>query len=293
MPCSTICRKALVATALLLTGVTAGAQQTEPAKPEIVHLYTSENRALAMLRVGDSIPLPVVFDTGTNSNLVDLAVAKRLDLPNTGSSKSVDGSTGKPVPGYNSVLRNARLGGIPIRDAETSVLAFNGTDEVGIFGPNSWPERLVEMDGPRSRLVIHPKTIQTIPTGEAMPYLGTGGAALPSAVLQIDGQAIPAILDSGNDAYIILPTAYKDRLALEAPPVASGYATSAAGRQPILKARLAGTVRMGNVTIVRPKVVFMAGGRPNVGLPVLRRIKIVYDPSASRSWIISPPVTIE
>ena len=269
------------------------AQEKSPDKPRIVQLFTSENRVLAMLRVGDATPFPVVFDTGTNGNLVDLLVAQRLNLTNTGPSKSIDGGTGKPVPGYNSFLKNARIGGVPIADDEVSVLAFDGTNEVGIVGPNSWPGELVEMDGPRSRLTILPKTAATTPVGEGTPYLGDGGSALPSVVLRVEGQEIPAILDSGNDATIILPMEYKDRLTLEAPPVAAGFATSAAGRQPILKARLAGNVRMGNVTIVRPTVTFKAVGRPNVGLPVLRRIKVVYDHSASRSWIVSPPTVVE
>lgn len=103
---------------------------------------------------------------------------------------------------------------------------------------------------------------------------------------------VPAILDSGNDAAIILPTAYKDKLALDAAPRAVGFAVSAAGRQPILKARLAGSVRIGGVTVVKPPVYFMEGGRPNIGLPILRRIKVVYDHTGSQSWITST-TTIE
>lgn len=130
------------------------AQDVPPEKPAIVHLYMSETRALAMLRIGDATPMPIVFDTGTNGNLVDMTVADHLGLPNTGPSPSIDGSTGKPVPGHDSFIRNARLGGVPIRDARATALRYDEPDEVGIFGPNSWPGSLVEIDGPRSRLLI-------------------------------------------------------------------------------------------------------------------------------------------
>jgi hypothetical protein len=158
---------------------------------------------------------------------------------------------------------------------------------IGIFGPNSWPDSYVEMDGPHSRLVIRSKQGAATPAGTAMPYLGDGGAALPSATLDFGTVRVPAILDSGNDAPIILPSAYRTRLALEAQPVVAGYAVSATGRQPITKARLAGSVRIAGVTLTRPEVYFMDGGRPNIGLPVLRRIKVTYDHGGKRSWIAS------
>ena len=285
---------ALIAASFGATDATSGTSPASAApKPEIIQLYMAERRALVMLRVGDAAPVPVVFDTGTNGNLVDTGVAARLNLPHVGPSEAIDGSTGKPVPGYRTTMRGARLGGIPIADGDATVLAYDLPDEVGIFGPNSFPGRLVEMDGPRSRLLVRDKNPGVVPAGEGTPYLGDGGAALPSAVLDFGGLAVPAILDTGNDSAIILPTAYKDKLLLEAPPVVVGHAVSAAGKQPILQARLAGKVQIGNVTLVKPRIMFMDGGRPNVGLPVLRRIKVVYDHSGSRSWIVSPPTTIE
>jgi hypothetical protein len=41
------------------------------------------------------------------------------------------------------------------------------------------------------------------------------------------------------------------------------------------------------VAIENPEIRFMEGGRPNIGLPVLRRITVVYDHGGSRSWILS------
>jgi Aspartyl protease len=261
---------------------------TMTAPRQVIPLYMSATRALVMLRIGDNAPVPVVFDTGTNGNLVDLKLATRLGLPKTGPSQSIDGSTGKPVPGYESFIKGARLGGIAIVDASATAMAYDETDEIGIFGPNSFPDRLVEMDGPKSRLVIRPKTASTLPIGPGTPYLGKGGDALPSATLDFGKLKVPAILDSGNDVPIILPLSYADKLDLQAPPVPIGFAVSAAGRQPILKARLKGSLRIANVTLEQPEIRFMAGGRPNIGLPILRRLSVVYDHSGSRSWINVP-----
>lgn len=278
------------------TGPKAGpdkATQTAGADRVMIPLYLSSKRALVMLRVGDYPPVPVVFDTGTNGNLIDLGLAGRLGLPKTGPSPSIDGSTGKPVPGYDTFITGARLGGILIADARATAITYNQPDEVGIFGPNSFSGSLVCLDGPRSRLIIQPKSGQTIPSGPPIPYLGEGGAALPSAVLDFGGIKVTAILDSGNDSPIILPMIYKDTLSLEAAPVQIGFAVSAAGRQPIYRAWLRGGVRVAGVKLDRPEVYFMEGSRPNIGLPILRQLKVVFDPAGSRDWVlpaeVSPP----
>lgn len=273
---------------------TAPTAATTTPQRNVVFLYMSATRALVMLRIGDNSPVPVVFDTGTNGNVVDLKLAARLKLPNTGPSPSIDGSTGKPVPGYDSFIKGAWLGGVAIVDARATAADFDDTDEIGVFGPNSWPDRLVRMDGPKSRLVILPKTASTLPDGPGTPYLGEGGSALPSATLDFGKLKVPAILDSGNDSSIILPLSYVNKLDLQAAPVQIGFAVSAAGRQPILVARLKGSVRIGPATLEQPEIHFMEGGRPNIGLPVLRRLSVVYDHSGSRSWIVPQiPITVQ
>jgi|GEM_PF-567989 len=255
-----------------------------PVKREIIPLYMSERRMMVMLRLGDSLPLPVVFDTGTNGNLVDLKVADRLHLPNTGPSPSVDGDTGKPVPGYDTFLKNASISGIAIQDARATAFAYEIPDEAGVVGPNSFPNKLVRMEGARSRLVLLPKTTDTIPHCEAFPYEAD---ALPSAILEIGDLKITAMLDSGNDSSIILPMEYIKKLPLVAVPVPIGYAVSAAGKQPILSAHLKGTVKIGDVTLDGPEIIFMAGGKPNVGLPILRKLTVVMDPTEGRDWVLS------
>lgn len=170
---------ALLAAAILCAG---GAHAAEPVvkenAPDRIPLYLSDTRVLVMLRIGEAPPMPVMFDTGTNGNLVDMAVAKVYKLPNTGPSPSIDGSTGLPVPGHDSFIANARLGGVPIKDARASVLDYQQQDEAGIFGPNSFPGRLLEMDGPRSVLLSYPMNPATLPSQPASPYLGEGGGGV-------------------------------------------------------------------------------------------------------------------
>jgi len=262
----------------------ASKSSTVPVKRQIIPLYMSDLRMLVVLRVGNSLPLPVVFDTGSNGNLVDLKVADQLHLPNTGPSPSVDGSTGKPVPGYDTFLRTASIGGVAIEDGRATAFAYEVPDEAGVVGPNSFPNKLVRMEGARSRLVLLPKTADTIPHCKANPY---GATALPSAILEIGDLKIAALLDTGNDSSIILPMEYIHKLSLVAAPVPIGYATSVAGKQTIFSANLKGTAKLGSVTLDGPQIIFMSGGTPNVGLPILRQLTVVMDPTEGRDWVLS------
>jgi predicted aspartyl protease len=251
-----------------------------------IPLYMSSNRALVMLRVGDHAPVPVVFDSGTNGNLIDLKLADRLSLPNTGASPSVDGSTGKPVPGHDTFIKGARLGGVAIVDARATAFNYDLTDEVGIFGPNSFPDKLVRFDGPGSHLVVSDKTPNNLPQGKAVPYLGAAEDALPSAILDFGDLKVQAILDTGNDSTILLPMSYASRLSLAAPPTKKGYAISAAGKQAIFSSRLKGTVTIGSIKLDGPEILFMEGGRANIGLPVLRQLTVIFDPTDKIDWVL-------
>ena len=264
------------------------AQAQEP--PTIIPLFQSQDRVLVMLTVGDHPPMPAVFDTGTNGNVIDMGVADRLGLEHRGASRSIDGSTGLPVPGFETFIAAASLGGAPIPDARATAMAFSFPNEVAIIGPNSFPGQYVVMDLARSRLVILNKD-QSPATDEGAPYLGEGGGALPSLMLMIGGRAIPAILDSGNNSDFLLPLAMAADLPLEAAPVVIGLTTSAAGTQDLYEARLAGDISVGDVVFSRPRVRFIEGGRPNIGMPVLRRLKLMFDPVEKRTWILASPAT--
>ena len=105
-----------------------------------IPLYVSDGRALLMMRINGGHPAPVVFDTGTNGNLIYKSYADDIGMPNVGPSQSRDGSTGLMVPGYTTSLKGVTLGGYAITEGPATVFEFRDEDEVGIFGPNSSPE---------------------------------------------------------------------------------------------------------------------------------------------------------
>lgn len=278
---------AAVLSAPLAASLTHPARAQAPA-PETITLFQSNDRVLVMLTIGDHPPMPAVFDTGTNGNIIDMDIAAKLGLENKGASRSVDGSTGRPVPGFETFITKASLGGVAIQDARATAMAFNHANEVAIIGPNSFPGQYVVMDLGKSRLTLF--TPENAPqAGAAVPYLGEGGAALPSLNIELEGRTIPAILDTGNTSDFLLPLSLAKGLPLESELAVIGYATSAAGVQDVYEARLGEDITVAGVVFHRPKIRFIEGGRPNIGMPVLRQLKLMFDPVERRTWVIAPP----
>jgi hypothetical protein len=78
----------------------AAAQPAAPAAPPATAaregafpIYMSSTRPLAVVRVG-GLPAPVVFDTGTTSNGLDLQFVAAAGLRQLGTSSVLDGATG-------------------------------------------------------------------------------------------------------------------------------------------------------------------------------------------------------
>jgi len=269
-----------------LSGGLASAQVSPtPPAPALIPLYVSDGRALLMMRINGGHPSPVVFDTGTNGNLLYKSYADDLGLPNVGPSRSVDGSTGLPVPGYTTSLTGVTLGGYAVSEAPATVFEYHEEDEVGIFGPNSFPGKLVEMDLAKGQLrIIEPGT-PLHPQDPGEPY--SADEQLPVVRLELPGASVEATLDTGNDSAFLLPLSLASQIKLKGEPKRIGIARSAAGTQPVYEAVADGPVRVGGVIVDQPTLRFIEGGTANVGLPTMRRFKFVFDPTNGQTWVLA------
>lgn len=277
----------MVALAMILSANRSGLAQ-KPSRE--LRIWQSSGRVLTTLRIAGSEPVPVVFDTGTSGNIIDRKLAARLGLPNLGPSTAVDGSLGKPVVGFLTEVKGASLGNVSINAGRANAIDYDLPNEKGIFGPNSFPDKLVRMDLGRESILVADKSMSTLPKGPGIPYIGKGDDALPSVIVDFGAIHIAAELDTGNNEAIILPLSLAKALSLEGELKKVGEATSAAGKQPLFGARLKGAVKIGPLILDRPNILFIEGGQPNVGLPIARQLVIVFDPSEKRSWLVSSRV---
>jgi hypothetical protein len=128
-----------------------------------LHISQSPGRVLTTLKVAGNDPVPVVFDAGTSGNIIDRKLAAKLGLPNLGPSTAIDGSLGKPVPGFLTEVMGASLGNLSIDAGYANAIDYDLPNEKGIFGPNSFPEKLVQLDLSRRSILVEPKTAATLP----------------------------------------------------------------------------------------------------------------------------------
>lgn len=260
------------------------AQTASPSSEQSVQtfpLFSSGNRTIVVARFNESTPVPLVFDTGTNGNIVDSIYAAQISLPNVGPSESVDGATGRPIPGYTTRLVGLTIGRAVVADGPATVIDFKRRDSVGVIGPNSFPGRLTEIDFAHSRVRILPDTADNRPTGPAVGHLDE----LPAVTVGLPGQTITALVDTGNDQPLSFPLSMAASLPLKAPPVRNGITRSAGGQQASYQAQIIGEVRIGSVVLQSPMVSFEENGLPNVGMPVLRQMLIVIDHTGQRTWL--------
>ena len=251
----------------------------------IMPLYISTNRMLVMLRVGGMGPFPVVFDTGTDGNVLDLNLSNKLALPHSGPSQSIDG-TGTHVPGYETFIKGATVSGVMLLDGRATVAPYDLPDEVGIFGPNSFSGKLIRVEGTKNRVVVVPKNSGTIPHCTANPYVEVDGGLLPSVKLTIDGRSYVAEVDTGNNSALDLPSSLIPSLALQSPPVKIGTSVGASGTQDVYRGILTGSLKIGGVSQdSRRQVNFLSHTIPNVGLQILRGTTLVLDPAERRDWL--------
>jgi hypothetical protein len=277
--------------------VSCGVASSEPAstpvppataaREGVLPIYMSNTRPLAMIRIGD-LMAPVVFDTGTTSNALDRDFVTTARLRQLGTSSVLDGATGVHIPAVSISLAGATINGLSLGNATGDAYDYPSEDAIGVIGPNLFPGSLVYLELGWNRVRLRDKSVSAAPTGPSTPYVGPPDDSLPATDVELPGGVtVRAIMDSGATFSFALPLEMVDRLPLESPPQLIGRAISVSGEQPVYRARLRGSVRIGPVTLVDPDVEFF-GRDTVVGLPILRQMIVVLDPEARRSWILTP-----
>jgi hypothetical protein len=267
----------------VLAAANAMPADAAPAPSEIVPLYISTTRPLAMLTIGDSPPMPVVFDTGTTENILDVALAKDAKLKVVGSFNLVDDASKKSVEVPTAAAPDARFSGVSLDTKVVRLLDYRSGDEVGIFGPYSFGKRYVVVEAGLNRLRIIAKDSGFVPPGPGHAYKED----IPAAEIRIAGKVYDAVLDSGHDSALSLPADSVKSFPLKAPAKIVGKAASALAVQDVLGGELVGSVDIGPYSLTDPTVSFF-DTVINVGFPVIRKLTIVLDPANKLSWVLDP-----
>ena len=268
----------------------AAATMTQPRElPTIgvVPIYLSGRRSLAMVRVGDHPPAPVVFDTGTTGNSLDTDFSEHLQLTYDPSvNVEVGDGTGKSFIAKEANIPVASLGGVPISEKTAAVYPYKERDVVGIYGPGSFAGKHVLLDLGNGRVIVQDKRALGANVPEGTPY----ARRLPAINVELPGGAtVSALLDTGSDSVLLLPEEMARKLPLRGPLRIAGQLKTVTGQRPFYEGDLDGEVRIGKVVLKNPTIKF-SGKNANVGLPIIRQLLIMLDPEKQTSWVVDPPV---
>lgn len=279
-------------------GATSPRKVEARSKAGAFSVFLSGERVIAMIRSASRAPIPVVFDTGSSGNAIDIGIAKSLGLKRVPHHivKVVDGATGKGFDASDYIMPEISIGGMSIGDRQVSGYPWVEDSAAGIFGPDLFSGQMMLLDLTATRVRVFDKAGFITPAHAPSPYLGAKGDGVPAVEILLPSRnggdpafTVVGKLDSGNNSALKLPADYVDRLPLMRPPTIMGRTTSVSGSRDVMGGQIKGTVKIASIALRDPEVIF-DGLTPNVGLPVVRQLRILLDPAAQQGWLLEKTV---
>lgn len=276
---------AFAAVMLAACGAPARSQEAES-----LVLDLTGPRPTAQLSIGGGAPVTAIVDTGAGASVLSTAYAATLGLPRQGSVQAA-GPGGKPTQGWLTHIPEGVLGGAhfsgPLAVVLDIPLPLPGI--AAVVPPDVFKGRIVRFDFPNGLAEVVPATAAAVPAGPGHPYTGARtilaavGAVLPG------GETVDLRVDTGSDAFLSLPYEFAARLPLSTPLTPTKPARLVGIVHPAFMARVAGTVKVGDVVLQDPEIRFLQGGaEPSVGFAFLRNTVLVLDPAKRLTWVLPP-----
>lgn len=264
----------------------AAALAAAPLSPTgTIALAQSDHRVFVMMRIGRDEIVPMIFDTGSDGHSIDRSLVARHRLRTVGTTVEIDGSTQQRRTLPTVAIPDVSLGGLRVGTVDAVALDYDRDDAMGIVSSEMFAGRMLMIDLAHNRAQVLDKATAALPAGPATPYEG----ALPATRLTLpDGTTLAAELDTGYNGALSLPVSMLGKVKLVAPATVVGRFHSINSDGEVMGGRIAGRVQIGPITLDNPEVVFL-GEVANVGLPVIRRGRLLLDSANRRSWFLADP----
>lgn len=230
-------------------------------------------------RVAGQGPFNFVVDTGSSISLVSPALARQV-AASSGASLDIRSPSQRLTTLPAVTLPRLDLGAASFSQVPAAVFDFGdlsrqlGSRIDGIIGFSVFREVVFTIDYPARRLVIDPHGRVTGRTGEAIACTSDGN--LPLARVDVGGQHILALIDTGSDSALTL-NASTDVARLVRGSRRGSVRATVSGDEPQVIGRLAADVHIGPHRVAQP-VVEMAEGLPTLGNGVLKHFAVTFDP---------------
>lgn len=242
----------LSACAALLIGVPlpiAGQGEYHSAAMQVIH-----GKPYVDVLINGKGPFRFMIDTGTGAEaVIQPGAADELHLPQSGTMFLGDpsGQGGRTVP--VRVMDTVTVAGVDfyaIRAAEHTLLDTEVPCD-GLLGFKLFQGFLLTLDYPASRVILEDGEL--VPDGDVHVHSFRMPENVPLITLSIGDLKFDALVDSGG-AGLSIPQRYARQLKFSADPEMMGTARSLATHFFFEAAKLAGDVRLGDITFVQPWV---------------------------------------
>jgi hypothetical protein len=245
--------------------------------PVRVPLSRADSRPEVFVLIEGEGPFRLVFDTGASGLMLLGTAIDALDLREVGrgfmSSPLGEGFDVPRVRIERMSLGAAVLHGV-LADRWDGPPLFSEPDPpVGIIGPSLFRDALLTLDFEHAELRLEEGRLTRGEPG-VIPF--GDDHYLPLFQLNVAGVVVPAHLDSGNSAALILPL--EAGVSLVGEPVLAGRARLVDAEVPVYSSRVDGTVRLGSWSLESPSVLLMPGAPAgNLGIGLLRGVSLTLD----------------
>jgi len=230
-----------------------------------------------------------LFDTGAGLHTVSPGVAGRLELDTNGTGR-VRGIAGVERFDFHPIDR-LRVGDASLDVDRLAGVNVNllrdgfGIKPAGLLGFPAFGPRPFTIDLAQSTLTVHPVGAFEPPTDATVTRMSTS-RGVPVVTIRVGRHRVPVILDTGQDAELVLPLALLKR----DPSIASVPITGrgrSAGVGGVIGTTLSWTktVRLLGTNLGDVPTTFEAdppGGTGRVGLGLLKHFRITFDPARGR-----------
>lgn len=299
--CASRCRRALTpfltpaihATALIcilvFSGCTLLRHDPTPGRTSLgsplvsVPVRTVANVLVAELNTDRRASWRFLIDTGSSVTLVSPEFASRFGTSSPSSTLplvSVRSASGQDAMLRAVTLRRLTLGEAQFEQVPALVYDFSelsahfGERIDGVLGFPVFRQTILSLDYPHDRLLLSP-TGGAATLRPGTPIAFDTKTKTPLIQIEVEGQTLVALIDSGSDGGLHLNTVgLKTSFAYG--PVPGGVITTMAGERPQQIGRLAGSLRLGSYTVQQP-IVDLTDELSSVGGAILKNYVVTFD----------------
>jgi len=248
--------KILVLSLLVLSATAVSCQGNLPDEKDdhmIIPLDLSTQRPVLELYIGTNGPYRFIFDTGSGGSLIDTELARDLKLDVVGEDTLYT-----PGSDRTRTSKQVKVPMINFPNATTFENVVMNTIDIrkmvsvdGIINTSFFADYLLTISYPQSKLMV---TVGELDSTEKDVIHYMPKQRIINLSITVDGHPVEAHLDSGSPGGFGIPYALKDKLNFISEPIETGVIHTPVASFKRWRAKLKGTIRVGNVVYENPEV---------------------------------------